>query len=77
MKLDALHTHLVFALRQVNHMAGNTLRQDGLCVKLVTRIGEHLPGVYIEDRNGRVLHSIELPADCESHFDNRCVECTF
>ena len=29
----------------VNHMAGNTLRSDGVCVKLVTKPGESLPGV--------------------------------
>ena len=36
----------------VNHMAKNTLRPEGVCVKLVTRPGETLPGVYVEDRNG-------------------------
>tara|TARA_B100000513_G_scaffold123109_2_gene54532 strand:+ start:2520 stop:5243 length:2724 start_codon:yes stop_codon:yes gene_type:complete len=60
---------------QVNHMAGNTMRPDGVCIKLVTRTGETLPGIYIEDRSRQVLHAIQLPGKCESHFDGLCVEC--
>ena len=59
----------------VNHMAGNTLRPDGVCVKLVTRVGETAPGVYIEDRNRTLLHTYPLDAQHESHFENRCHEC--
>ena len=59
----------------VNHMAGNTLRPDGVCVKLVTRPGEQLPGVFIEDRNRNVLQTIMLDGSCESHFAGRCQEC--
>ena len=59
----------------VNHMAGNTLRQDGVCVKLVTRPGETLPGVYVEDRNRNVLQTMMLDGSCESHFQGRCQEC--
>ena len=40
----------------VNHMASNTLRSEGICVKLVTRPDESLPGVYVEDRNRNVLY---------------------
>jgi len=61
----------------VNHMAGNTLRDDGVCIKLVTRTGENLPGVYIEDRNRRLLHQIPLGNEFDSHFMGRCHECTF
>ena len=60
----------------VNHMASNTLRADGICIKLVTRTGETAPGVYIEDRNLQVLHTMMLDAEFESHFANRCGECT-
>lgn len=59
----------------VNHMAGNTLRADGMCVKLVTRAGESTPGVYIEDRNRAVLHTYPLDAGYDNHFDGRCHEC--
>lgn len=59
----------------VNHMMTHTLRLDGVCVKLVTRIGEVLPGVYIEDRNRNQLHTYPLDAACESHFEARCQEC--
>ena len=59
----------------VNHMASNTLRQDGVCVKLVTRPGEALPGVYVEDRLRNVLHSVVLDNGHESHFQGRCQEC--
>lgn len=59
----------------VNHMAGNTLRADGICVKLVTRVGEINPGVYIEDRNRNLLHTYPLDSSYESHFDGRCHEC--
>jgi len=59
----------------VNHMAGNTLRSDGVCVKLVTRYGETLPGVFIEDRNRVLLQTYPLDAGCESHFEARCHEC--
>jgi len=52
----------------VNHMSTNTLRDDGICIKLVTRTGEHLPGVYVEDRQRRVLAAVPLPNDHESHF---------
>jgi len=60
---------------QVNHMASNTLRPEGVCVKLVTRPGEHLPGVYVEDRNRNVLSTTQLGNEHESHFDGRCQEC--
>ena len=56
-------------------MAGNTLRADGVCVKLVTRPGEALPGVYVEDRNRNVLHQTVLDNGHESHFQGRCQEC--
>lgn len=59
----------------VNHMAANTLRSDGICVKLVTRVGEALPGIYIEDRNRNLLHTYSLDGRCESHFEARCQEC--
>ena len=59
----------------VNHMAGNTLRADGVCVKLVTRPGESLPGVYVEDRNRNVLQTNMLDGSSESHFAGRCQEC--
>jgi len=59
----------------VNHMAGNTLRADGICVKLVTRTGETMPGVYIEDRHRNVLHTYPLDGGTESHFEGRCQEC--
>ena len=59
----------------VNHMATNTLRPEGVCVKLVTRPGEHLPGVYVEDRDRNVLHTTQLGNEHESHFDARCQEC--
>ena len=59
----------------VNHMAANTLRPEGVCVKLVTRPGEHLPGVFVEDRNRNVLHTTMLGNEHESHFDARCQEC--
>ena len=59
----------------VNHMATNTLRPEGVCVKLVTRPGEHLPGVYVEDRNRNVLHTTALGNEHESHFEARCQEC--
>ena len=52
----------------VNHMASNTLRSDGVCVKLVTRPGETLPGVYVEDRNRNVLQTTALDAGVENHF---------
>mmetsp|Transcript_48403 Transcript_48403/g.104896 ORF Transcript_48403/g.104896 Transcript_48403/m.104896 type:complete len:882 (+) Transcript_48403:189-2834(+) len=60
----------------VNHMSTNTLRDDGVCIKLVTRSGEHLPGVYVEDRHRRVLHTLPLTNDHESHFAGACEECT-
>ena len=56
-------------------MASNTLRTDGVCVKLVTRPGESLPGVYVEDRNRNVLHTHALDGSQESHFQARCAEC--
>mmetsp|Transcript_30071 Transcript_30071/g.93935 ORF Transcript_30071/g.93935 Transcript_30071/m.93935 type:complete len:897 (-) Transcript_30071:175-2865(-) len=59
----------------VNHMAANTLREDGVCVKLVTRTGEASPGVYVEDRSRRLLHTVLLGAEHESHFEQRCHEC--
>ena len=59
----------------VNHMAANTLRPEGVCVKLVTRPGENLPGVFVEDRNRNVLHTTMLGNEHESHFDARCHEC--
>jgi len=59
----------------VNHMASNTLRSDGICVKLVTRPGESLPGVYVEDRNRNVLYQQLLDSSQESHFAGRCAEC--
>ena len=59
----------------VNHMAANTLRDDGVCVKLVTRTGESSPGVYVEDRGRRLLHTVLLGAEHESHFEQRCHEC--
>ena len=59
----------------VNHMAAHTLRPDGVCVKLVTRPGESLPGVYVEDRNRNLLHQVPLDNAHESHFQNRCHEC--
>ena len=59
----------------VNHMAGNTLRTDGVCIKLVTRVGEAQPGVFIEDRNQALLHTYSLDANFESHFEARCQEC--
>jgi len=59
----------------VNHMAANTLRAEGVCVKLVTRPGEVLPGVYVEDRNRNVLQTMMLDGSWESHFAGRCQEC--
>ena len=59
----------------VNHMASNTLRAEGVCVKLVTRPGETLPGVYVEDRNRNVLDTHQLDGAQESHFQGRCAEC--
>jgi len=59
----------------VNHMASNTLRSEGICVKLVTRPGESLPGVYVEDRNRNVLYQQMLDGSQESHFAGRCAEC--
>ena len=60
----------------VNHMASNTLRPDGVCVKLVTRPGEALPGVFVEDRNRNVLQTTMLDGSCESHFAGQCQECS-
>lgn len=60
----------------VNHMASNTLRPDGVCIKLVTRTGEHAPGVYVEDRNRQVLHTVMLGSEFDSHFAGHCAECT-
>ena len=65
----------VFQEEHVNHMATNTLRPDGVCVKLVTRPGESLPGVYVEDRNRNVLQTMMLDGSSESHFAGRCQEC--
>ena len=59
----------------VNHMAANTLRSDGVCVKLVTKPGESLPGVYVEDRDRQLLQQIPLDDGFESHFDGVCQEC--
>jgi hypothetical protein len=59
----------------VNHMASSTLRQDGVVVKLVTRPGETLPGVFVEDRNRNVLQTSMLDASYESHFGGMCQEC--
>jgi hypothetical protein len=59
----------------VNHMAANTLRPEGVCLKLVTRVGEALPGVYVEDRNRTVLFSHTLDNGQENHFAARCQEC--
>ena len=59
----------------VNHMAANTLRSDGVCVKLVTKPGESLPGVYVEDRDRQLLQQIPLDDAHESHFDGVCAEC--
>ena len=59
----------------VNHMAANTLRSDGVCVKLVTKPGESLPGVYVEDRDRQLLQQIPLDDGFESHFDGVCAEC--
>jgi len=59
----------------VNHMATNTLRPDGVCIKLVTKPGETLPGVYVEDRNRNVLQTTMLDGSSESHFAGRCQEC--
>ena len=59
----------------VNHMAANTLRSDGVCVKLVTKPGESLPGVYVEDRDRQLLQQIPLDDAHESHFDGVCQEC--
>ena len=52
-----------------------TSRPEGVCVKLVTRPGENLPGVFVEDRNRNVLHTTMLGNEHESHFDARCHEC--
>lgn len=60
----------------VNHMSTNTLREDGVCVKLVTKTGEHLPGVYVEDRTRKLVYSLPLTNEHESHFDGVCQECT-
>ena len=51
------------------------LDTDGVCVKLVTRPGETLPGVYVEDRSRNVLQTMMLDGSCESHFQGRCQEC--
>ena len=59
----------------VNHMVQHTLRADGVCVKLVTRTGDALPGVFIEDRNRVTLQHIPLDGGQESHFAARCQEC--
>jgi hypothetical protein len=59
----------------VNQMASNTLRPDGVCVKLVTRPGDSLPGVYVEDRTRNVLQTTPLDGSSESHFAGRCQEC--
>ena len=59
----------------VNQMASNTLRPDGVCVKLVTRPGDSLPGVYVEDRTRNVLLTTMLDGSSESHFAGRCHEC--
>ena len=59
----------------VNHMSTKTLRPDGVCIKLVTRPGETLPGVFVEDRNRNVLQTTMLDASSESHFAGRCQEC--
>ena len=56
-------------------MAANTLRSDGVCVKLVTKPGESLPGVYVEDRDRQLLQQIPLDDGFESHFDGVCQEC--
>ena len=61
---------------QVNHMSAHTLRPDGICVKLVTRTGETQPGVYVEDRQQRILHETQLSNDHESHMAGLCAECT-
>ena len=59
----------------VNQMASNTLRPDGVCVKLVTRPGDSQPGVYVEDRTRNVLQTTTLDGSSESHFAGRCQEC--
>ena len=60
----------------VNHMSAHTLRPDGVCIKLVTKVGEALPGVYVEDRNHCTLHTTQLENEHESHFYASCRECT-